>query len=111
MEILIFYEYLAAILRSARVAVKLTQSELASRAGVTRRYIQLLENGKQEATLSTFFTIADALSLSPVQLLADLEYALKNGRLPEHIEKNLRPRKPGRPLKSPEPKAPFAGDN
>ena len=97
METPIFYEYLAAILRSARAATKLTQAEVASRAGVTRRYIQLLENAKQEATLSTFFAIADALSLSPSQLLADLEFAVKNNSLPEHVISHLRPHKIGRP--------------
>lgn len=99
MEISIFYGYLAAILRSARETTKLTQGEVASRAGVTRRYIQLLENARQEATLSTFFAIADALSLSPSQLIADLEFAVKNNYLPEHVVSHLRPHKVGRPSK------------
>ena len=97
METPIFYEYLAAVLRSARATTKLTQAEVASRAGVTRRYIQLLENAKQEATLSTFFAIADALSLSPSELLADLEFSVKNNHLPEHVISHLQPPKIGRP--------------
>ena len=99
MDISIFYEYLAAILRSARATTKLTQAEVASRAGVTRRYIQLLENGKQEATLSTFFAVAHALSLPPSQLVADLESSIKNECLPAHVSQHLRPYKIGRPSK------------
>ena len=102
MDIPVFNGYFAAILRSKRVAASLTQAELAARAGVTRRYIQSIENGKQEATLSTFFAIANALSISPSQFLVDLEYALKNGVLPDHVGKYSQPRKIGRPLKHPE---------
>jgi hypothetical protein len=58
-----------------------------------------LENGKQEASISTFFAIAYALSLPPSQLVADLESSIKNGCLPEHVSQHLRPHKIGRPSK------------
>lgn len=100
MELIIFYSNLAAVIRALRTRAGLTQEQLASRAGLTRRYIQSIENEKQEATLSTIFIIAAALEISPTQIVSEIEHALANGSLSESICKTLPPKKIGRPLKA-----------
>ena len=99
MDIGKFHNYLAAIIRSARLHADLTQVEVASRAGVTRRYIQSVENGKQETALSTLFALAEAMEVSPAKLVAELESALKDDKLPRDILDALPPQKMGRPAK------------
>jgi len=100
MDISKFYSYLAAILRSARVRADLTQVEVASRARVTRRYIQSVENGKQETSLSTLFVIAEAMGISPSHLVSELENAIKNDQLPTSAIETLPPQRLGRPYKN-----------
>ena len=100
MELTIFYSNLAAVIRALRTRAGLTQEQLASRAGLTRRYIQSIENEKQEATLSTIFIIAAALEISPTQIVSEIEHALANGSLSESICKTLPPKKIGRPPKA-----------
>lgn len=48
-------------LRKIRKARKLTQGQLAERAGVTREYIARLEAGRYDPTLSTIEKLAKAL--------------------------------------------------
>lgn len=100
MDITKFHHYFAAIIRTARLHANLTQVEVASRAGVTRRYIQSVENGKQEAALSTLFALAEAMEVSPVKLVADLENAIRDNRLPDDMLDALPPQKLGRPAKN-----------
>lgn len=95
-----FHYYLAAIIRSARLHADLTQVEVASRARVTRRYIQSVENGKQETSLSTLFALAEAMEVSPAKLVAELESAIRDERLPSGILDALPPKKLGRPAKT-----------
>lgn len=99
MELIIFYSNLAAVIRALRARAGLTQEQLASRAGLTRRYIQSIENEKQEATLSTIFILAAALEVSPTQLVSEIEHAMSHGVLSESISKALHPKKIGRPKK------------
>jgi transcriptional regulator with XRE-family HTH domain len=100
MDISKFHSYLAAILRSARMRADLTQVEVANRAGVTRRYIQSVENGKQEMSLSTLFVIAEAIGISPSYLVSELESAIKNDQLPTPAIETLPPQRLGRPSKN-----------
>jgi transcriptional regulator with XRE-family HTH domain len=54
-------ERMAMKLRKIRKARKLTQGQLAERAGVTREYIARLEAGRYDPTLSTIEKLAKAL--------------------------------------------------
>ena len=99
MDILKFHHYLAAIIRSARAQANLTQAQVANRAGVTRRYIQSLENGKQETSLSTLFSLAEAMQISPAKIIFDLESAIRDDKLPKDVLEGLPPQKIGRPPK------------
>lgn len=87
------------IIKSARVKKGISQYALADAAGVGRRYIQRLENGYQEAKISTLFGIAKALEISPMTLIGQLEYSIDNGELPESVRESLIAKKIGRPKK------------
>lgn len=97
------HEYLrtsfGSIIKSARLRKGLTQYALADAAGVGRRFIQGVENGHHEAKISTLFSMAQALDISPMILIGELEYAVKNGTLPESVLANLPPKRTGRPPK------------
>ncbi|MFI3272306.1 MAG: helix-turn-helix transcriptional regulator [Pseudomonadota bacterium] len=94
-----FRTYLGSIIKATRLRQNLSQYTLAEAAGVGRRYIQRLENGHQEATLSTFCLLAQALNTPPHILMIELEYAMAHGHLSEVIEKTLPPKTIGRPRK------------
>lgn len=58
--------------RRCRVALGLTQAELASRAGVSPPYISILESGNEhDFRLCTLERFAEALAVSPLALLSD----------------------------------------
>lgn len=86
-----------AIIKSARLRKGITQYALADAAGVGRRFIQGVENGHHEAKISTLFSIAHALGVSPMTMIGELEYAMHNGKLPESVTQNIAPKRLGRP--------------
>ena len=51
-------------LREARIAAKLTQDELAEKAGVTRRTISNLESGKTLPNIGLLFILAAILGVA-----------------------------------------------
>jgi transcriptional regulator with XRE-family HTH domain len=95
-----FCSSLGGILKAARLKKGMTQYSLADAAGMKRRYIQSIENGYQEATLSTFFSLAQAMNVSPMLLMGELEYAVQHGCLPQSVQEGLPAKKIGRPKKS-----------
>jgi transcriptional regulator with XRE-family HTH domain len=56
-------------LKRLRVAKDLSQAALASRAGLTREYINKLEAGKQDPSLTTISALAKALGVPVTRLL------------------------------------------
>ena len=62
-------ETMAVNLRRIRHEKHITQEELASRAGLSMRYIGSIERGKVSASVTTLGRIADALGVDPCQLL------------------------------------------
>lgn len=56
--------HLAAVLRTRRRALHLTQQDLADLAGVSPRFLHELENGKLTARLDKVVSVVDALGLS-----------------------------------------------
>jgi len=61
------------VLREARLAAKLTQEELAFRAGLDRTYISHLEHDKKSPTLDVLFRLAGALGVLASHLIAQVE--------------------------------------
>ena len=62
-------EAFSEVVREARVAMKMTQEQLAHEALVDRTYIGLLENARRQPTLSVIFSIASSLRVSPEVLI------------------------------------------
>lgn len=58
-------------LRQVRQRALLTQEQLAQRAGVAKSTVNRLEQGLQDARISTVRRLADALGVSATELLAD----------------------------------------
>ncbi len=55
--------YSGQVLKDARVGVKVTQNELASRIGSSKSYISKIENGVMTPSVGTFYRIINALGL------------------------------------------------
>ena len=62
-------EIMARNLRRARHDKKLTQEELADRAGLSMRYVGAIERGDVSASVTVLGQIADALEIEPGDLL------------------------------------------
>ena len=59
-------------IRSLRKADELTQEKLAIRCGLATRYIQEIESGSKQPTITTIFLLADGLNQSIDSLLEDV---------------------------------------
>lgn len=66
----------ALVLRQKRLTKGLTQSDLASLAGLTSRYIRNLEAGRSSPTLDTLFGLACALEAKAHDIVASVEEEL-----------------------------------
>lgn len=64
------------VLRQFRNERKLTQEELAEKAGVVTSYISMLESSQKFPNLEMLFVLAEALGMSPSELVAAMENAL-----------------------------------
>ncbi len=61
------------MLRRRRVRAKLTQQELAARAGLERSYLSLLEAGKRMPGVEIIFRLAAGLGVSPLTIFREIE--------------------------------------
>lgn len=60
---------LAQELKKARLAVGLTQEQLAAKSSVSREYINYLEKAKRQPTMEVFIRICKALKVYPPEML------------------------------------------
>lgn len=65
-----------ALLKEARVEAALTQEDLATKAGLTREYVSLLERDQRTPTIEVFIRLVRAVGLSPASVIAKIEKAL-----------------------------------
>lgn len=65
-------EGLAARVRSARKAARMTQAQLADACGLERTSVTNMEAGRQIPKLPALYRMADALKLQPHELLGNL---------------------------------------
>lgn len=63
---------LAALVRTERKKMNLTQVAFAERAGIHRNFVSLIERGVSQPTIDYFFAIATALGLSGEELAAKI---------------------------------------
>lgn len=59
--------------RHFRIKAGLSQAAVAIKMGVDRAYISSIERGGQNATLHSLLEVAQALNVSPADLLEDVE--------------------------------------
>lgn len=59
-------------IREARMALGLTQEQLAEKAGISSNYVSIMERGIRSATLDIFVPVCNALGVSADQLLQDV---------------------------------------
>ena len=64
---------LASNLRKKRVALGMSQEELARRSGLHRTYISSIERGQRNVAVENIFVLARSLGCDPRELLAPLE--------------------------------------
>ena len=64
------------VLRSRRVALGLSQAQLAQRAGVSPRQLARYEAGEQQPVLSAAVTLAETLGISLTQLAGQVSFEL-----------------------------------
>lgn len=66
------------VLRKLRESQSLSQEKLAEYCDLDRTYISLLERGLRQPTISTIFKIADALNITPSELVKKVEMELRH---------------------------------
>lgn len=64
------------VLRELRERNNLSQEKLAEYCDLDRTYISLLERGLRQPTITTIFKIADALKISPSEVIKQVEIEL-----------------------------------
>jgi transcriptional regulator with XRE-family HTH domain len=65
------------ILKRYRTERKLSQESLALECGLDRTFISSLERGLRQPSLKSLFKICKVLKVSPSQIIADLEKAIR----------------------------------
>ena len=63
--------------RELRREKKLSQEELAFRAGIHRNYLGGIERGERNPCLNNILSIADALEISPAELFSNFKKSHK----------------------------------
>ena len=66
-------ECFGSVVRSHRLALDLSQEELAARAGLHRTYIGSIERGERNVSLQNIYVIARALGTTAGELLAQAD--------------------------------------
>ena len=65
------YEKLGTRVRQQRVLNRMTQEQLAEKAGVSSSFIGHIERGEKKASVETIVALCNAMSISPSVLLQD----------------------------------------
>jgi transcriptional regulator with XRE-family HTH domain len=66
-------EAFGVVLRKKRKEQGYSQEELAHRAGITMRYVSLLEGNKRQPTISTLYLLCKALEISMAEFVSEIE--------------------------------------
>ena len=65
------------VIQSRRKSKGMSQEVLSGLAGLDRTHFSKIERGLRSPTIDTLFRIAHALDISPQELIADIEEAVK----------------------------------
>ena len=72
-------------IRTARREKGITQERLAEKANLSTTYIGRLERGEKTPSIDTLVTLAEALEVSPLDILIDLDSSLGK----DHVKKRI----------------------
>lgn len=61
------------VLKTRRMALGVSQEELAFRAGVDRTFVSRIERGIRQPTITTIFLLSQALGVAASELVKDVE--------------------------------------
>ena len=61
------------VIQSVRERRKLSQEVVSGLAGIGRTHLSAIERGIRKPTLETFFKLADAMNISPSELMKKIE--------------------------------------
>lgn len=70
-------------IKALRAQKGMTQEELSQRSGLAIRFLQDVEAGNKQASITTVFKLADGLGIKPEQLLSDLYKDWRKAGKPE----------------------------
>jgi transcriptional regulator with XRE-family HTH domain len=70
----------ATALRKRRLALNLSQEEMAAQAGVSMRYISLLESRRHQPSLKTIQKLCAVMGMTMAAFIAEVEAALPESR-------------------------------
>ena len=65
------------VLRDKRLALKISQEELAFRAGVDRTFVSRIERGLRQPTITSLIALSSALGISATKLIKATEQRIK----------------------------------
>jgi len=68
--------------------VAISQAVLAGRAGVTRRFIQEVENGRSDISLQTLIRVATAMDMSLTEICGQIERAMTSDPFLKRMDAN-----------------------
>jgi transcriptional regulator with XRE-family HTH domain len=68
------------VVAKKRKLLGLSQSSLASRAGVNRTYISDLENGKRNFSVATLYALASSLNTTMAEMTGEVEKCYEQNR-------------------------------
>ena len=89
MRIDLIYKELGNRLRRARKSAALTQQALADRIGLSRTSVTNIESGRQHVSLHMLFALANAVGVSPSDLLPEKESVAPPGILDQTISRKV----------------------
>lgn len=67
------------VLRTHRLAAKLSQERVALEVGLDRTFLSLLERGRRRPSLATIFMLARYFGIEPSDLVREVEERMKSG--------------------------------
>lgn len=65
------------VLRRLRKERGWSQEELAHRSGIAMRFVSLLETNKRQPTISTLYSLSNALEITLTEFVSEIENTIK----------------------------------
>jgi transcriptional regulator with XRE-family HTH domain len=81
------YAVFGRLVRTRREELRMTQSDLSTRIGLSRASVANIEGGRQAVLLHQLIALADALSLPAMDLIPSMQPKNEPPNLPEEVKK------------------------